>query len=97
MVISKLVYENAHWYQCVALYELYRMHCVVFFILDLLKRYRQNTAKIGLCLEALYPNIQDIKYQLVKALSAKLPIDTRLFELSIALKPKRLENLPPPS
>ena len=39
------VYENGHWYQCVALCEYVWMHCVDFLILDLLKRYRQNTAE----------------------------------------------------
>ena len=34
-----------HWFHCVALCELIWMHCVVFFILDLLERYRQNTAE----------------------------------------------------
>ena len=43
------VYENGHWYQCVALCELVWMHCVDFLILDLLKRYRQNTDDPALC------------------------------------------------
>ena len=47
------VYENGHWYQCVALCELVWMHCVDFLILDLLKRYQRNTAKNGYCSEAL--------------------------------------------
>ena len=40
-----LVYENGDRYQCVALSELVWMQCVVFFICDWLKRYRQNTAE----------------------------------------------------
>ena len=40
-----LVYVNAHWYQFVALGKLVWMHCVDFFIRNLLKRYRQNTGK----------------------------------------------------
>ena len=43
-----LVYAKAHWYQCLALGEFVWMHCVEFFILNLLKRYYQNTAKTQL-------------------------------------------------
>ena len=41
------IFDNVHghWYQCVALCEPVWMHCVDFFRSDLLKRYRQNTAK----------------------------------------------------
>ena len=45
--IAPQIFVNVygHWFHCVALCELMWMHCVVFFILDLLERYRQNTAE----------------------------------------------------
>ena len=46
-VVFKCVSENGDWCHCVALCELVSMHCVDFFILDLLERYRQNTAEIS--------------------------------------------------
>ena len=39
------VYENGHWYQCVALCELVWLHYVVFFRRDFFKRYGQNTGE----------------------------------------------------
>ena len=36
---------SSQWYQFIALWELVRMHCADFFILDLLKRYRRKTAE----------------------------------------------------
>ena len=40
------VYQNGRCYQCEGLTELVWMYCMCFFfILDLLKRYRKNTAK----------------------------------------------------
>ena len=49
-----------HWYQCVAFCELVWRHGVNFLILDLLNRYRQNTAKSGLCFRSLTPYIYPI-------------------------------------
>ena len=45
--VAPKIFDNVHghWYQCVALCEPVWMHCVDFFRSDLLKRYRQNTAK----------------------------------------------------
>ena len=45
--IAPQIFVNVYgdWFHCVALCELVWMHCVAFFILDLLERYRQNTAE----------------------------------------------------
>ena len=43
--LKKIVSEKAKWYHCVALCEFFRMHFLFFFRIDLLKRYRGNTAE----------------------------------------------------
>ena len=60
------VYENNNWYQCIALCELVLMHCLDFLTLDLLKRYRRNTAENrALLLSLMYILLLSINYQLL--------------------------------
>ena len=47
--IAPQIFVNVygHWFHCVALCELVWLHCMDFFILDFLERYRQNTAELS--------------------------------------------------
>ena len=81
-----LVYEKAHWYQCVALAELVWMHCVYFFILNFVEEISAKYCENPTSGFALRPNIllnTQHKVPIRKnVISETIPIiGTRLFEL----------------